>query len=158
MGPTDHSSPSVSPAPRLPAPVVSPAQPLLAPAFSLSVLMEAEASNTPEGSQPSQIPLIEEADEIQDISEEEELEAQTGSHSIVMGKERKNSKLRSKVWEDYIVIDWEEGDPPIKKKKGKCKRCGTDIQASSKSNGTSALRKHTLGARKDSKHGQVNKS
>ncbi|KAL6532650.1 hypothetical protein OROHE_014072 [Orobanche hederae] len=98
-------------------------------------------SNVPQ----SQLPALLENDVIQDISAERELEipTETESQSTVTGKKRKGSKLRSKAWAYYDVVEWEEGDPPVKHRKGICKVCRTEIQASSGTNGTSALMKHT---------------
>ncbi|KAL6561410.1 hypothetical protein OROMI_017011 [Orobanche minor] len=98
-------------------------------------------SNVPQ----SQLSALLENDVIQDISDEHELEmpTETESQSTVTGKKRKGSKLRSKAWAYYDVVEWEEGDPLVKHRKGICKVCRTEIQASSGTNGTSALMKHT---------------
>ncbi|KAL6585634.1 hypothetical protein OROMI_002278 [Orobanche minor] len=97
-------------------------------------------SNVPQ----SQLPALLENDVIQDINDEHELEipTETESQSTITGKKRKGSKLRSKAWAYYDVVEWEEGDPPVKHRKGICKVCRTEIQASSGTNGTSALMKH----------------
>lgn len=75
--------------------------------------------------------------------EEEENQREKSTHTTQAQNKRKDEEhreSRSLRWKDYDKVWFEFGDPPIKKLKGKCKRCGTLIAADPRS-GTNGFKK-----------------
>ncbi|XP_057807921.1 uncharacterized protein LOC131022454 [Salvia miltiorrhiza] len=76
------------------------------------------------------------------IGEDGEETIQTGAQSGA-SKKRKGGSARSDHWKAFTLLWVEEGDPPEKTRKGKCKTCGAIISADSYRNGTNGLKNHT---------------
>lgn len=70
------------------------------------------------------------------------LEGPTLNETESRGKMRKEQAIRSVNWKSYTEEYVYEGDPPVRKRKGKCITCGTLIAADSKINGTTGLKHH----------------
>ncbi|XP_057779271.1 uncharacterized protein LOC130997861 [Salvia miltiorrhiza] len=85
------------------------------------------------------------------IGEDGEATIETGSQSGV-SKKRKKGSARSDHWKGFTLMWVEEGDPPEKTRKGKCKTCGAVICADSYRNGTNGLKNHTISCSKKHKN------
>ncbi|KAG6396635.1 hypothetical protein SASPL_142790 [Salvia splendens] len=86
---------------------------------------------------------------LKDIEDEEEARTEAPSPNKKKAKGASKRKTTSVHWKDYDKVMVKEGNPPVKRMKAQCKRCGKLIAADSRGCGTNGLKNHTISCLKN---------